>query len=355
MEPKTLEEINNYIDNVIEDNNFIDVYNILVFLGNSDISFKEKTEILRRVDTYNKKIIRMFENGNKTLSEQVDDDYDEPINYNNTLPEVINKSTISEPTIIKSPNIKTHIQQLLLLSSTEEFENYLKSSISKINFNETINLLIANVLESIITIKKLITEDLLASGKRCELFNQELEKLNSILSVLYRMQYYSDEKEENRKNKIIYLITEAGNISISNDLKAIPIEFYDSIYNLLSSIQNGTFKEFKRIGTQTNNFKTNLLQVRENFTRIIFDQLSEDLYIILTVFIKKVSTSKEYFNNLRNVDTLLSRQLPYLNKQLKNNKDEFLSLNDSITEALFQKLLTKDRGEDFYGKINVKY
>ncbi len=354
MEPKSFDDINKYIDDIIAKNYFIDVSDIIKVLDKSDIGIKEKTEIIKRVDLYNKEVIRIYERENKILSKPIEDDENYADSNYSSLNEVSNTNTIS-PKTIKLPTIKNHIQQLLILTSEKEFENYLKKSIDKSNFEDTINLLIADILENIITIKKLINEDLLTSGSKCIFFNSELDKLGSILNVLYHLQHYTYVRSEDKHNKIVYLTTDAGNISISNDLKAIPIEFYDSIYNLLMSIQNGVFKEFKRIGTDSNNFKTNLLQVRENFTRVVFDKLSDDVYIILTVFIKKVRTSKDYLNNLRNVDTLLNSKLPYLYSQLKNNKEEFLKSNDLVTEALFRKLLTKNKGEDIRGKINGKH
>ena len=133
MEPKSFDDINKYIDDIIAKNYFIDVSDIIKILDKSDIGIKEKTEIIKRVDLYNKKVIRIYERENKTLSKPIKDDESYADSNYSSLNEVSNTNTIS-PKTIKLPTIKNHIQQLLILTSEGEFENYLKKSIDKSNF-----------------------------------------------------------------------------------------------------------------------------------------------------------------------------------------------------------------------------
>lgn len=346
------DDIFNYVSEFEKENKFIDVGILLEMLNSSNLEYSQKYEILFRVQIHNLNIIRVFEKENKNLRNFQQ-------TSNNNIPQRKIQNEIILPEVQKANIIKKVSSNYDIISSFEsidltELEDYIKSCINNDDFNDLINTLLLNVKENIITIKKMKNEEYLKSGIWNNTFDEYLLKLNNILNILFKYQHYIINEQNNSQNTIIYLTTEYGNINIASDLKAIPIEFYDSFYILLNSIQNGTFKNLKRIGTQSNNYKTALLQVKENFTRVIFDQIEPNIYIILTMFVKKVSTSKDYHNNLKTVDILLAKQLPFIRNQLMMNRNNFLELNNNITQILFEKLLTKDMGVSINESINRK-
>ena len=152
-------------------------------------------------------------------------------------------------------------------------------------------------------------------------------------------------------NTIIYLPTIYGNINISNDLKDVPLEFYDAFYNLFKSIKDGTFKNFKRI---TGDFKTSILEVKDGYARVLFTQIESNTYLVTTLFMKKVQVSKYYLEHLRETDLLVYDQLLNIKNQLLSNRDEFIYYNNNITKNLLLKLSTKDKEMRIDEGINIK-
>ena len=346
-------ELISFIEEKISTSNFIDIGLLLDKLKSSNFDDYKKVKLLNKVYYHNLNLIRMVEYQNEKLSSNGEYNLENKSYKTFGLPTCDTSSTESKIFIPKIDNIDIIFRNVSSFESYDQISDYLKFNISD-NYEETINALISKVLVEIIAIKKLKYEELFSSGSDSVIFDEELKKEELLLNYFYKLKTSTNIITDKPKNNLIYLTTECDNISISNDLKCIPIEFYDSFYSLLSSIQQGNFKRFKRIGNESSGFKNNLLQVRENFTRVIFDQIDSDVYIILTIFLKKVSTSKDYFINLRNVDNLLQKRLPYIKDQLQNNRDLFLNYNNQITDELFTKLLTKDGRLDLDGKVYVK-
>lgn len=117
------------------------------------------------------------------------------------------------------------------------------------------------------------------------------------------------------ENKLLFLKTSSGSIYVENDLYGHE-EYFDSFKELLLSIENGTFKNVKRF--ENNLQMKGICQVKKFKTRIIFDRLDKDKYVIIDAIIKKTDNDNGYR------DQVGTRILYY-----KNNKDTMISqMND---------------------------
>lgn len=337
-------DVSSYITNRMDNENFIDISILLPLLENSSYLDEEKINILNKVHIYNLSIIKkvMKENANLKENNLSIDNISIQNSVNNC--QISNKDTIKTIHI----NVMGICQTLKNMTDTSQIHPYLQSVINPLLYIETINSLIAELLEEKITIKKLQNEEYLKTGQYPHNFDDDLTKIDILLKNLYRLKHESSDKE-NTQNNLIYLMTDCDNISITNDLKAIPTEYYDSFYRLLSSIRNGNFKNFKRIGTKSDTFRNALMEVKEHQTRVVFSQINANTYIILTLFIKKVNTSSDYKSNLRNADSLYSKMKMQILDDLSHNYTDYINYHNEITDHLFNKLLTKDKGGDING------
>lgn len=353
---KSYEEILRHINSIIESYDFIDIGEIIELLDNSDLNYTEKLELMKLVYSNNYKIIKDYERENKLLSEPGNFKVKKK-NYNFLFPIDEKKEEGDILPLQKHIKIDTasFVQSLLLMNNFEDIKNYVQSNISQSEYESTLNIIISAILKEKIDLTKLVNEEKIETGNTDNSLDSDISKLSFLLDSLFKIRNQDiNSNTSTPKNTLIYLTTGYGNISIENDLKAIPIEFYDSFYSLFLSIQNGNFKNFKRIGTSSGNYKTNMLQVKENYSRVLYDQIEPGIYIITTMFVKKFQVAKDYQSNLKNMDSLLYNQLPYIHKQLKNNREEFLKVNQNITNALFEKLLSKDKGASIDGEVRTK-
>lgn len=341
------DNISNYIDSIIEKGSFIDIGTLLNMLNESTLDIENKITIVNKAHLYNLSVIKLVLKENADLKNNNYEKVDITPNY----PSEVIKENAPNKTI--KINVQNIYQNIKSMTSYEEICMYLKKTINPDKYIDTINCLIAHLIEEKVAIKKLQNEEYLKTKQIAHTFDDDYSKIDFLLNILYKLQYEPNVTDES-KNKLIYLMTDCNNISIVNDLKSIPIEYYDSFYRLLSSIQNGNFKNFKRIGTKSDTFKNSLMEVKEHQTRIVFSQIDAHTYIILTLFLKKVDTSSDYKANLRNADSLYSKMKEQIFSELSDNYLEFLDINDNITKNLFNKLLTKDKGGDICEDIKRK-
>lgn len=96
--------------------------------------------------------------------------------------------------------------------------------------------------------------------------------------------------------------------------------------------------------TTYNKKLTNIMEVKFYQSRVLYIQLSQDVYMILTCFIKKSDNAKDYANYLKHISDIFEMQK---NDILKNIQDDSF-MED---EANFHELLKSFIGGEDYGKI----
>lgn len=341
-----------YIKKKKEKNEYIDVEYVIIELESSDIDYSTKCRILSEIKTYNVSIIKglqreNYELGTATFESNKDINPNTNIKFNDLGTEKPTSPSIS----YKRLNVNSILKLIIESEDLSNIKSLIMSHIKNEDFSDTIKLLIAGILSEVVSIKKLKNEEYLSSGNQCTIFDAELNKLNSILNALFEMQYEDVIESNEKENTIIYLPTEYGNINISNDLKDVPPEFYDAFYILFKSIQDDTFKNFKRI---TGDFKTSMSEVKDGYARVLFTQIESNIYLVSTLFMKKVQVSKYYLEHLREIDSLVYNQLQYIGSMLSSNRCEFIDYNNNITKNLLLKLSTKDKEMRIDEGINIK-
>ena len=158
---------------------------------------------------------------------------------------------------------------------------------------------------------------------------------------------YNNPKEE-RKNKIILVPTTGGNIRLIEELSHIPFEYYPDFLELVDSIVNGTFKNFKRF-TGANNKLKSLSEVKGFQVRVVFSRIGVDSYALISAFVKKSDIDKAY------VETLIKKVGDYYNikESLINNlnNEEFIEENNKNVSELYNLLNSYRNNENKKGGL----
>lgn len=183
----------------------------------------------------------------------------------------------------------------------------------------------------------------LCDGSDIKFVNEVNEYLNfyrQVLNVIDSLSYEKlKEQTEKHENRIIFLETTSGNVYAKEDLENIDLESYESFKEIYESIKNGSFKNVKRFAS--NNKIKGLSQVKMWQTRLIFDRVNADTYIIINLFIKKCNTETTYA-----FDTISRRNSLYQSKKqeiiAKLNDEDFLSLNRQYQEE-FESILNNSK------------
>lgn len=172
-------------------------------------------------------------------------------------------------------------------------------------------------------------------------YRQKREIISEYISTPNQKLSKEEEKEPSI-NHLIYLPTVNGNLYINNDLLAIPIDYYDSFRDLFLSIQDGSFKNFKRL--VGNNYTTSgvgISEVKDYQSRIVFDRIGSKSYAILDVFVKKVNTDKEYNESLVGRINAYRRVKASLVHAIQDS--EYMQRQDEITEEILKSLAERNR------------
>lgn len=204
-----------------------------------------------------------------------------------------------------------------------------------------------NYMNIIMRIKKELKEEL----KAYELFKKiedssfievvllEQDKIKKIISYInsHRTREININKtHEKIKNNVIFMKTLYGSICALNDLSSIDLEYYDSFKELIESIENGTFKNVKRFSNADNILK-GISEVKNFKTRVVFDRINKNTYIIIYAFVKKSNSDMGYVKQLHNrVDFYKANEknikasvnLEYINEHNKIFEDLKTSLED---------------------------
>lgn len=161
----------------------------------------------------------------------------------------------------------------------------------------------------------------------------ERRKINAIDQVLTN----DNTKEEEIKNKLVFVPTSGGNIRILEELQNISKEHYPSFLELIESIKNNTFKNVKRF-SRVDKKMSGISEVRDISTgaRVIFDRIGLDTYAIITSFMKKTSHNKGYQNQLTNKTLNYKNMLPAIKENLDNA--EFMGQQQEYETELYNTL-----------------
>lgn len=191
---------------------------------------------------------------------------------------------------------------------------------------------------------------LLQASTKSELAELQIliNAITSKIELLDELEELEEEKELTEpiteNNNLFFLLSDSGNVIALESLrKNVPREYYPVFKEILLGLKEGKAKGLKRLA----GYGHLELKVNGPGIRIIFDKLSDNNYIILDCFMKKVDTGVSYRNNLANrYNQYQSKKNLYLD-QITN--PEFIKKHESYLAEILTLLDSKTlEGESLY-------
>ena len=221
--------------------------------------------------------------------------------------------------------------------SIEELEQIIKENLpSKNNPNcfKIISRMMAEIFKEIMEYEE-IKSDSIGEEEIIEETQKLIDLNKRKLNYIRNAKIDSKSDEEIKENNLYFFKTTSGNIYCLNDLDKIKKEYYESFSELFKSIKDGTFKRAKRLNS--NNSKTSSLsEVRGFKTRVLFDRLDKNNYIIIMCAVKKCNFDNGYKKSLENRALMYRAMKPKLLEQ--RDIQEYKNENKSIEKKVLRKL-----------------
>ena len=279
-------------------------------------SMKQEIKEMEKLDEANKKMSFKIEKQNFEEDDEYEEEQDEDSDY----------LYYYEPIKDVSEDI-----------SITELEKIIKENLpskNNPNYFKIISRMMAEILKEIMEYE-VIKSDSIGEKEIIEetqkLIDLNKRKINFIRSTKEK----ETNEEEVKENNLYFLKTTSGNIYCLNDLDKIKNEYYESFEELFKSIKDGTFKRAKRLNS--NNLKTSSLsEVRGFKTRVLFDKLDENNYIIIMCVVKKCNYDNGYKKSLETRGLTYRAMKPKILSQ--KNSEESKTENKDIEKKLFLKL-----------------
>lgn len=279
-------------------------------------SMKQEIKEMEKLDEANKKMSFKIEKQNFEEDDEYEEEQDEDSDY----------LYYYEPIKDVSEDI-----------SITELEKIIKENLpskNNPNYFKIISRMMAEILKEIMEYEE-IKSDSIGEKEIIEetqkLIDLNKRKINFIRSTKEK----ETNEEEVKENNLYFLKTTSGNIYCLNDLDKIKNEYYESFEELFKSIKDGTFKRAKRLNS--NNLKTSSLsKVRGFKTRVLFDKLDENNYIIIMCVVKKCNYENGYKKSLETRGLTYRAMKPKILSQ--KNSEESKTENKDIEKKLFLKL-----------------
>lgn len=143
------------------------------------------------------------------------------------------------------------------------------------------------------------------------------------------------ESADETKNNIVFFNKNSDRTYAMDDIKNINSEYYESFLELLESIEDGSFKNIRRL-TTANNKINSISEVKGFKTRVIFDKVGNNTFVILQLAVKKSDFDKGYRESLTNRISIYRCFKPSIVEDVKN--DKYLEENASILKEIKNKL-----------------
>lgn len=211
------------------------------------------------------------------------------------------------------------------------------------NFKSIILRLQAESIREIKDLNELIQEISNPTKEELEeyrtLLTHEQRKISALKEILKKPEKLQETQK--KKNLIVLVPNEAGNITVLNEIASdIPREYYSNFKELFESIIDGTFKGVKRFSNNSN--LTGISEVKAFKIRIAFTRLNKNTYAIISMFMKKFTNDKHYQKTLSKKVKCYRKIENYLKQATAN--EEFMEENKKNVEELFR-VLSKEESE----------
>lgn len=209
---------------------------------------------------------------------------------------------------------------------------------------------------------RLLAETIKEMKELHEIINEEKENLN-FDELVYLEEALKTEKKKNKfleglytidkavneedllctNNKLILMPTKTGSIKFIDEITSMPTEYFQSFLELINSIVDGSFKNFRRF--VSNDLLTGMCEVKGFKTRVIFSRIGRDSYALVSAIIKKDDNSTGYRDHL----TTRVSEFRTIENSLKEllNDEKFMVENDFYVQELYNILKNKDKSKKY--------
>jgi len=249
-------------------------------------------------------------------------------------------SRTKETTIIVDEETQYYLNEFMNLEINELETEYLNTlpSIKNERYWEIINIILLQL--------NLILKDWYECIQELELKKEEYEAAREEINDIYTRRrllidaFYQkddedeDQETENIENQLLFLKTDAGNIQAIEEIKSIDPSFYERIAELLNSIKDGTFKNVKRL-TENDKVK-GIPEVKGYQVRVVFERISSNQYVIISIFTKKSNSDRAYRQYLESKISYYKKNKDKIKKICMN--PEYIEENLDTETKLFELL-----------------
>lgn len=281
---------------------------ILSQLEQDNISLEEQVVILKEIALHNKEIYydllkRNYKKEKKT---------EKIIDSNQENQEIISSTKKERQNQI---DVSSYLEKLYLCDITDYIYDILPNP-----YDPFYNQIVTKIQLSLLSAKKEAYDFLFeiqdSSSEDYSYIQEEIQKIDAMLEEIRICIEEKNEENnileiiptEEKRNHIIFLKSNGTN-QIERDIKKnVSPQLYPLVLSLLSSIEVGYFPRIKT-------YNSNLLgirAIRKNDLRILFQQLDDTTYIILSIFTKKCATSQQYHNDVNTTREQFLRWLELL-------------------------------------------
>ena len=291
-------------------------------LLNNNMPINEIKIIINEIIENNNNIRLSLSNKNKNLSKYnknkqiIEENY--PLKllkyYKNIIPKIIIKNHI---------NIDFYIDYIEKHLDNDEFISILPKKLNCDGLEIIDNILIHYIK----TIKEIDIE--LVNIKDNEDIDFWCNEKNKYLKIIRLIKEYKDSfnyiekiEEDNFKNEVVYFLNNNDVPYIISDIKNDE-NSYESIYSLIESIENGTFKQIKTL-TVESSYTVYEVRAFKQHTRIVFTQVGKNKYCIILALTNKKEAGTYEANRIKERVKLYSRE-----------RDKY-ELNDDVKKLLLK-------------------
>jgi len=326
-----MEEILAIIEAHIKTDRYIScLENILVLFEKHNISISDKKQILKSIDEHNQKLYNI----EKSKENEIEN-----------IEKMSCESRKEKETIKKEPTKKVHeplhcdvtgyMEKLRKVTSEEKIIEILPERENP-EFENIVGTILVNLYKEKVEIINFIEQQ--GEIEVEEMFSADLEEIDSKIEIILDYIYNVVEVElpKTNNNKIVFAKNSSNEPLIFQDLKGHEDE-YNLFLDLINSIEDGTFKRVRSFADKRLDY---LLEVRKGRARIFFSRI-ENVYVVISAFVKKCSTDLRHANFMVNSSKTYQLQKEQLTQYIKNA--EYMEFESKYLKDLKEMLSEKAR------------
>lgn len=267
---------------------------------------------------------------------------------------VIPKVTDTAAPIEKIIPVENQIEEEIIIESKEEISSLALYYFQLLESTDYHNIIKEELMEKvkendykcIKNFKFLIEEKLLSClPEENEYLKQGLAIINDVLTASNQEYIEIIEPNIEYENQIYLAPKNSERIYIEEDMKNIPIEYYDSIYKLLNAIKTNNFNgiDTRKI-TNNNNFE-NLLELKIFKVRLFYRLLGSNNIQLIMLSMKKSDSDKLLLSKMEVRCANTNQNYINLKNRISNNQitKEDLELEEINYQRILNKVSKKNR------------